>query len=304
LILLGATRFVVYSEDSQILIDLTDFEKYKKLTIETANLLKKDDFLHERGETIEHCGDILQFDNEAKLLSANFCRQRLCPNCQRRKALKTYSKFKRISEELQKQGFAFLHLVLTIKNCEDYELNETISKLFNASSRLFKKQDCKRVFKGVLRCLEVSYSKNDCSFHPHLHCLIAVRKSYFTSRYYLKIEKIRELWQEVLKVDYLPQVWASRCDENAIAEVAKYSVKPLELDLTDAVKIIVLKHLFCSLHGRRLLQTYGVIKTTAKALKIDLNEDELESDATATSIYSFVYNYKIGKYERSEFEQK
>ena len=293
---------MVYSEYNPILLDLTDFEKYKKMTVNIANLLKKDDFLLERGEIIEHCGDILQFDGEAKLLSANFCRQRLCPNCQRRKALRTYSKFKRISEELQKQGFAFLHLVLTIRNVDDFELKKTISLLFNASSRFFKKQDCKRVFKGVLRCLEVSYSKNDCSFHPHLHCLIAVKKSYFTSRYYLKVEKLRELWQEVLKVDYLPQVWASRCDDNAIAEVAKYAVKPLELDLTDSVKITVLKNLFYALHGRRLLQTYGVIRTTAQTLKIDLNDDDFEADEKASAIYSFVYNFKLEKYERSNFE--
>ena len=290
---------MVYSQDNQFLLDLQDFEKYKKLTVKTSKLLKKDDFLNERGEIIEHCGDLLQFDSEANLRSTNFCRQRLCPNCQRRKSLKTYSDFKRISEELQNQGFAFLHVVLTVRNVEDIELVETITTLFNASSRLFRKQDCKRVFKGVLRCLEVSYSKSNCNYHPHLHCLIAVKKSYFTSRYYLKVEKLRELWQEVLRVDYLPQVWASRCDDNAIAEVAKYAVKPLELDLTDEIKLNVLKHLFCALHGRRLLQTYGVIRATASALKIDLDNFE-ESEAERTddaSIFSFGYNFNLEKYE-------
>jgi hypothetical protein len=43
---------IVNPQNNQILVYLTDFEKYKKLTIETANLLKKDDFLNERGEII------------------------------------------------------------------------------------------------------------------------------------------------------------------------------------------------------------------------------------------------------------
>jgi plasmid rolling circle replication initiator protein Rep len=291
----------MYSVDIPELVDLTDFEKYKKMTVSTAELLKKDDFLLERGEIIEHCGDLIQFDGEGNLVSANFCRQRICPNCQRRKALKTYSKFKSISDELQKQGFVFLHLVLTIRNVEDFELNETISKLFDSSSRFFRRKECKRVFKGVLRCLEVSYQKRDGTFHPHLHCLIAVNKSYFTSRYYLKVEKLRELWGEVLRVDYLPQVWASRCNDNAIAEVAKYAVKPLELDLTDTTKLFVLKHLFCCLHGRRLLQTYGIIRTTAKTLNIDLEEEEIVLPSDCEKVLSFGYNFNSQKYERLIF---
>ena len=291
----------MYSVDIPELVDLTDFEKYKKMTVSTAELLKKDDFLLERGEIIEHCGDLIQFDSEGNLVSANFCRQRICPNCQRRKALKTYSKFKSISDELQKQGFVFLHLVLTIRNVEDFELNETITKLFDASSRLFRRKECKRVFKGALRCLEVSYQKRDGTFHPHLHCLIAVNKSYFTSRYYLKVEKLRELWGEVLRVDYLPQVWASRCNDNAIAEVAKYAVKPLELDLTDTTKLFVLKCLFCCLHGRRLLQTYGIIRTAAKALNIDLEEDESALSSELEAVHSFGYNFNLQKYERLIF---
>lgn len=292
----------MYSEKDgfpSALIDLKDFEKYKRMTVQTAKLLQEDSFLSDRGKLIEHCGDCLSFDEEHNLCSASFCRQRLCPNCQRRKALRTYAKFKAIAEELEREGYAFVHLVLTIQNCEGEELSETISRMYDASSRLFKSRECKRVFKGVLRCLEVSYSKRECNFHPHLHCLIAVKKSYFTSRYYLKIAKIRELWQFFLKTDYIPQCWATKCNEGAIAEVAKYAVKPLELDLCNSVRLAVLQKLFGALHGRRLLQTYGVIRATAQKLNIDLNDEE-ESDGTeprTEAKFSFVYNFTKRKYE-------
>lgn len=293
----------MYSDKPLIIEDLQNFEKYKKMSVLTSKILKNDDFLKDRGELIEHCGDLLHFDADNNLLSANFCRQRLCPNCQRRKSLKTYSKFKVIAYELEKEGYSFIHLVLTVKNCSGEDLSNTITELFNSSSKFFKCKECKRVFKGVLRCLEVSYSKRECNYHPHLHCLIAVRKSYFTSRYYMKTSTIRELWQRFAGTDYLPQCWASKCNEGAIAEVAKYAVKPLELDLCDTVRLVVLKELFFALHGRRLLQTYGVIRTTAARLNIDLSDEEKDEETITREEVknSFLFNFNSLKYEPIDF---
>nr|CDL66248.1 unnamed protein product [uncultured bacterium] len=286
-------------KNSDEILDLKDFEKYKKMTVYTGELFQKDDYLKERGELIEHCGDFLTFDENKKLCSANFCRQRLCPNCQRRKSLKTYGQIKRLSEYLVSEGYEFIHLVLTVRNVDGEQLPDTITDLYTASSRFFSDEEIKRVFKGVLRCLEVSYSKRDCNFHPHLHCLVAVKKSYFKSRYYLKILTIRELWQKHLKADYMPQCWARKCNEKAIAEVAKYAVKPLDLNLCDSLRLAVLKQLFFALHGRRLIQTYGVIRVSAKKLKIDFDSDELSDSEISVSEQknTYVYNFKLRKYE-------
>ncbi len=283
-------------------LDLKDYEKYKKLSLKVSDLFKSDDELSERGVLIEHCGDLIQFDDTNTLVSANFCRQRLCPNCQRRNSLKLYSKYKQIETELTKRGFAFLHLVLTVKNCSSDELTNTIKLLYDSSSRFFKEKSIKQGFKGALRCLEVSYNRSNCDFHPHLHCLIAVKKSYFTSRYYLNREKITEIWKKCLKSDYIPQVWVTKCDDNALAEVVKYAVKPLELTTSDTVRLFVLKTLFYGLHSRRLLQTYGIIKEVAKELNIDLSEDSIDECQTESDeIRTYIFNHVTLKYEINNF---
>lgn len=289
-------QFAMYSE----LLELSDYEKYKKQSVRIAGVLQNDEYLKERGELIEHCGDFLSFGNEGNLLSANFCRQRLCPNCQRRKALRTYAKISELARELKAQGFEFIHLVLTVRNCSEDEFPATIDELFKKSSKFFTQNEVKRVFKGALRCLEVTYSHRRKDFHPHLHCMVAVKKSYFTSRYYLAHPKIVELWQKALGVDYVPEVSVGKINENGLAEVAKYCVKPLDLcAMPTAETLCVLRALHRSLHGRRLTQSYGVIRATLSRLKIDLEADELQVDKTdlTEKMRRYVYNFKLKKYE-------
>ena len=297
-------HFYMYSNNE--VLDLKDYEKYKRLSLNVASLFLSDDELHDRGKLIEHCGDLIQFDKENNLVSANFCRQRLCPNCQRRNSLKLYSKFKRIESKLLSDGFCFAHLVLTCQNCESDELTKTIKLLYDASSKFFKDKKVKQGFKGALRCLEVSYNRTNCNYHPHLHCLIAVKKSYFTSRYYLNREKIADIWKKCLKIDYNPQVWITKCDDNALAEVVKYAVKPLELTTSDVVRLSVLKTLHHGLHGRRLLQTYGIIKEVAKQLNIDLNEEDSDcvSNSDSDEIKTYIFNFNTLKYEQNNFKLK
>ncbi|MBQ1998166.1 MAG: protein rep, partial [Spirochaetales bacterium] len=189
------------------------------------------------------------------------------------------------------------------QNCESDELTKTIKLLYAASSKFFKDKKVKQGFKGALRCLEVSYNRTNCNYHPHLHCLIAVKKSYFTSRYYLNREKISEIWKKCLNSEYFPQVWITKCDDNALAEVVKYAVKPLELTTSDVVRLSVLKTLYYGLHGRRLLQTYGIIKEVAKQLNIDLNEEDSDcvSNSDSDEIKTYIFNFNTLKYEQNNF---
>lgn len=280
------------------LSELLEFAEYKKKTGLLSDLFYGDEVLHSVGENLSHCGDFLDFSN-GQLVSANFCRERLCPMCQRRKALSVYAKTISLVKSLD--DFNFLHLTLTIINCDALSLSDTITKLFKASSRLFAKKEVKTAFKGVFRALEVTFNGN--SYHPHLHCIVAVRPSYFKSRYYLKTEKIRELWKECLKVDYLPQCWVEKCDgrniESAVAEVAKYCVKPLDISLPPREILGVYHVLYKALKGRRLIQLYGVFRAKAKELNIsDIEILELESRIGLLTIEKYVYNRSVGVYEK------
>ena len=285
----------MYSDFANIeLAELVDITKYKRLSVETAEALRYTTSLVDKADTIHYCGSLLSFDSNGNLVSANFCRERFCPMCQRRKALRTYAEISRLWEVMQAE-YSFVHLVLTIKNVNGRELPDTINHLFKCSSKMFKMPRFKQGVKGVLRCLEVSYNADNNTYHPHLHCLCAVRKSYFTSRYYLKHEELREMWAMSIKADYTPQISVKKCDDGAIAEVAKYCVKPLALDLPTDRRARVLDVLNFALKGRRMLQSYGVVRETARALKIDLEGDgeDLPNDGAKSH---FCYDYAQNLY--------
>ncbi len=298
---------------------IEDLEKFKKLSYETACALiyfANEIDWKDRGKKIFDCGSAVTLAGK-KIVGANFCRIRLCPMCQKRKSLKTYSDFSKILDKLSE--YRFLHLVLTVPNVEAEDLKKTIEEMNSCSSRLFAMKDIKRSFVGVARCLEITYNSRTITFHPHFHCLVAVKKSYFTSRTYLKHEYIQHCWSALWCMKHLNlkrlkdekiieyelsdikrlQIHITKADKGALPEIAKYAVKPLVFDsglLKDRAK--VLQSLFEALHGKRMIQTYGIIKDTAKELKIDLNSDVVELDTLdnkRTRTYNF--NYRLMQYE-------
>ena len=292
-------HFIVYSEnitnDSFDMPDmLQNVTYYKILSLDTAKAMELSLTLQEKAEKVKYCGTYLSFNNK-KIVGANFCRERFCPMCQRRKALRTYSRLREVEQFLNSE-YQFLHLVLTIKNCPADELTAQIDTLYRGSRKMFNNRRFKQGIKGVLRCLEVSYNSKYDTFHPHLHCLCAVRKSYFTSRYYLKQDDLRMLWSDCIGTDYLPQVNVKKCDENALAEVAKYCVKPLELDIGIKQRAVVLDALNLALKSRRNIQTYGVFREAFKQLKIDLDDEDNEKIADNENIISFSFDLVKKKY--------
>ena len=267
------------------IVDLVeDFTLAKLRSENISNLMLKSALLSDRGKKICSCGTYIGFSaDESESLSvtsANFCRQRLCPMCQRRRSLRTYAAVSKVYDLANKSGYQFLHLVLTVPNCPAAALNKTCDFLFKQSSLLFRKTDdihtraackgnedtlklrrnIKNAFKGVFRALEITYNSDldinhPFAFHPHLHCLVAVKRSYFTSRDYISYEKIRKVWASLTGVENV-QVYIGRVTDqcSSIAEVAKYAVKPLSDDVT----VDVLETLQKALFNRRLIQTFGI----------------------------------------------
>ncbi len=237
----------------------------------------KSSILHDSGVAMLTCCDhVTLFTNnsgELELSQIFFCRQKYCPTCSRRKSLKAYAVGMKLFEELQGE-YAFLHVVLTVRNCEAARLRDTIRLLYKESSALFRSKLCSG-FKGVLRCLEISHNDERGDFHPHLHCLVAVRKAYFTSRSYVSQERLRSEW-----ADRVGQTTASvymsriREPEKAIAEICKYCVKPLQLD---GVPIHIYNILYTQTKHVRHMQSYGVIREALAKLKLDFeNTDDVE----------------------------
>lgn len=244
-----------------------------------------------KASRVNFCGTYLQFkrytDSSLKLHSANFCKVRLCPLCSWRRSLKIFGQTSRILDNL-KGDWDFLFLTLTVKNCKGIELNDLLDKMFKAYDLLFKRKIIKDSIHGAFRALEITHNVNPDSksfdtYHPHFHCILLVRPSYF-KKSYITQAKWSELWQSVMGLDYIPLVDIQKIKGNnikgAVAETSKYTVKDRDIlnddpDLQDSA-IFFLDQ---ALAGRRLISYRGVFAKIQKELKLD---DAIDGDLVHT----------------------
>ena len=124
------------------------------------------------------CGDFCMFlstknFDKMKLYKANFCQNRFCPACARRKAIKDsialMSMTRWILEEKKRK---FIYLTLTVPSVSEYELREKITEMNKAFARLLKREQFDKAIQGYARKLEVSYNKKTNTFNPHFHILM------------------------------------------------------------------------------------------------------------------------------------
>lgn len=168
-----------------------------------------------------------------KLHSALFCRVRLCTVCQWRRSLrwkaKAYEALPKVIEAYPK--YRWLFVTLTMKNCALTELRETLSYM----NRAFKRLTELKAFpgEGWIKSVEITRGKDGQSAHPHIHCLMMVKSTFFSSGYLSKKRWI-ELWQQCLRVDYKPildvqAVKPHRSPVALLSEVLKYQTKESDL---------------------------------------------------------------------------
>lgn len=284
---------------------------------------------------LEHCASFLLYKvnskGDMKLKNADFCKARLCPMCNWRKSLKMYGQASKITERMLEQypSTRFIFVTFTLKNCVGEELENTINQMNEAFSILTaksRKYACSAGFKssmlGYMRAIEVTYNKEDDTYHPHIHAIFAMKAGYF-GRGYIKQAEYQKMWGECLGLDYNPVVHvqtikAKKAEKvvldsdntekiamiGAVAETAKYPVKiddVINLPEETAVKvIIVLSH---ALRGKKLVTFGGLFATIRKELKLDdiengdlIHADESEIPVDEVSRMLFKFNIKIGCY--------
>lgn len=244
--------------------------------------------------------EVLESDNTVgKLTNGNFCRQRICPLCQRRRSLKLFSNIQQMLEPV-KNKYSFIHLSLTVPSVDVENVGKSITNIFNDSKKLFNMPKYKKAFKGVIRSLEVTMNMNNFKMHPHLHCLILVNKSYYTSRDYIKQSEILTDWGCLVGCSF-PQVHIRKCTDlvSALCEVVKYASKPIDTEsknpngFTDFQAIVYYMNVASALKNRRLLQTFGICSELSKAFHIDLNDDEIVPELPEFGeTHCYTYNHE------------
>lgn len=270
---------------------------------------------------VSQCSNYLSFaettDGGKKLIDARFCRIRLCPMCTWRRTKKVFAQLSRIVQEINKdKEREYIFLTLTCKNVQGEELKQQIKDLLKAFKKMIDGNSrIKKICKGYFRGLEVTRNNGEGTYHPHIHCVICVNKSYFTSRDYIKTKEWATIWQKYLDVDYTPIVDVRKATNTykSIAELSKYTVKEKDVILqTDELTDQNVETLQTALHRVRLIGMGGIFKEYHKKLNLeDMNKEdanlintdaEKEDDSLVTDI---ILNFKwnIG-YKNYVLEEK
>lgn len=213
-----------------------------------------------------------------RLASAYFCRARLCPICQWRRSLKMGGQTAAAVQWLGRHNpKRYVLLTLTVRNCRPEQLAGTLDQLQGGWQRLMQRKQVSNVVKGFVRAVEITYNRQAHTFHPHIHALLAVNRSYFTSRAYINQATWRDLWREAARLDYDPSVDVRRTkgEGGAVAEVTKYATKPSDYIMPQDVGQMqeVLSALQIACAKRRFASWGGCFKEAHAALGLDDCED-------------------------------
>jgi replication protein len=270
-------------EEKQDLEKITVLKNKQEIFFDKIRKLKKNIKITDKGiNRCANCGDFCMFlatknYDKTKLYTANFCHNRFCPMCAKRKALKDTVALDCMTKWiLQKKERRFIFLTLTVPNvCAD-ALDDKIREMNYAYDKLTRRTSFKKAVKGYVKKLELTYNKKADSYHPHFHILLSVSKGYFSNmNQYVKRDKWLSEWQAVMNDNDINQVDIRAFRENndkeqkSILELAKYIAKDSDYMENDDTFITF----YNSLHKKRAFTFGGDFK---EARKLYLNKELIE----------------------------
>ena len=234
--------------DKQGILEIIDAEKVVKMdTLKLYDMLRNSEIANATARTLEAvkmCGDVVKYAiayddankvKHKKLLYTETCKNRWCPRCMQRKALADALEIYTLANYLYtEKNYRFLFVTLTVPNCSGEDLRDTITRLNKGIDRLFKRAPYNTVFKAWITKVETTYNVKRKDYHPHLHVLVAVPKSYLKNAdTFVSNDKLRKDWREVYKDDTITQVDIKKASGDtkrkrmkSVLELAKYTAKP------------------------------------------------------------------------------
>ena len=226
-------------------------------------------------DRLKECGNFIKFqssEDKTKFILAggNFCNNRFCPFCSWLKAKRTAFELLELIKVVEyTEKLAFIFITLTVPNVSREKLREEIECFNKSFKRLFETKEFKAFNKGFIRKLEITYNEERNDYHPHFHLVVAVNKSYFTSRDYMSKRRLLELWQRATRNPNITQVDIKPCRMDTIKQVmelATYSAK--QGDLYSSKEVF--DGFYEGLFRKKLLVYNGIFKEYKK--KIDIGE--------------------------------
>ena len=140
--------------------------QWKERKLNNINLAKAfEELEYKISENVFSCAEILRYKQQAdgslKLYQTWFCKNKLCPICNWRRAMKYSYQTSLIVDEAIKRfpKGRFLFLTLTVKNVVGEELNQAMSEMTKAFNRLTRYKKVDKNMLGYIRATEVTQNE-------------------------------------------------------------------------------------------------------------------------------------------------
>jgi hypothetical protein len=185
------------------------------------------------------------------------CRDRLCSFCSEKRARACSVKATALVETFNAPRF----ITLTTKSRRQ-PLYHSLRHLLTAFARLRRTALWKTWVKAGIYALEVTYNPATRMWHPHLHII--------ADGEFIPQPQLKKLWQKLTGDSYIVHVKAIPDRGRAARYISAYVAKPLEVKSWDASAI---REYASTLHGARMIQTFGAIKPPPPVLDEDPPEE-------------------------------
>lgn len=289
---------------------LDSLNRHRRFNRAVAMCLHRDPLTRDTALAIANCARRLNLEfalendqlGAPHIVNGLLCNRRLCPFCEWRRARTWRARLIKGLEayHLDHKKSTAIFLTLTVKNCQIYELRDTIQRMHSA----FKRLTLIKGFPGQawFRRTEVTVNKGlnlggpllGSSLHPHIHALLLVRPSYWSREYWPHL-KWQQEWQMAARLDYCPVIDIRKAkakqDSSAspqnvgikpILEAAKYTTKATDLLSLDGL----LPAFNAEMKNLRLYGVSGQLRQYINTQQPD-PEDLLDSSLTHSEAQTF-----------------
>lgn len=269
-------------------------KKMFKLANSKYNTLDKEDII-KRGNNIKNCSDFALMGTckhcgKTTILNASLCRDRVCPICQWRLAMKRAGEMALVLQEICDK-YELWFLTLTQKNCKTDELGDELEKINKAWDRTTARLRKHKKYDGYARVLEITYNKKAKTFHPHLHIILASSGNDISKREW------ETYWMKSLKIAYIPQIdlQAIKSDNNtkvskSALEAFKYTTKYTDIEKMTSKD-------FCEylkgIKGKNFVTYSGVFKEERKRMKMSEEIENLSEIDKCCECQSHLIKYAL-----------
>lgn len=272
----------------------------QRLAVEYHNIGK-----HNAANSLRQCSDVImhshcgEHEDQSKV-RIQYCKNRFCPTCTVHRSHVLGQELRLVVDDLHDNGVRqenWIFLTLTIRNCEVNELAGEINNMMRSWQRFSQRKSFRTAVKGWFRAFELTYNKEEQTYHPHFHVLINTNASYFSGKYYISQKEWQRLWKESLNVDYDPIVDVRRVKSKtqqsskglvgAILEVCKYPMKVN--DLSSILRQGDFQVYEEALFKRRIIAFGGNLKETLKVVRAKKDKSDGTCEVCGMTMQKDVY---------------